>query len=224
MMGGVVFDTECRTPMPRLYAAGEDTGGVHGANRLGGNGVANSTVFGAIAGDRMAEAIAGERGALAECDPRAIKAALDRAYGPLGRAPGDVFAMREELLALMWDDVGILRTGTGLTNAAARLDALASTVRACGIADGDRRFNLTWMDRLNVENLIEVSRAVCAAALKRDDSRGAHFREDFPETSDLDRSAYTVVRSGEDALHVTMQPVRFTRVRPGESLLREAAE
>ena len=47
MMGGVVFDTQCRTPMPRLYAAGEDTGGVHGANRLGGNGVANSTVFGA---------------------------------------------------------------------------------------------------------------------------------------------------------------------------------
>jgi len=90
--------------------------------------------------------------------------------------------------------------------------------------DGDRRFNLTWMDRLNVENLIEVSRAVCAAALKRDDSRGAHFREDFPETSDLERSAYTVVRSGEDALHVTMQPVRFTRVRPGESLLRDAAE
>jgi fumarate reductase flavoprotein subunit len=224
MMGGVVFDTECRTGMPRLYAAGEDTGGVHGANRLGGNGVANSTVFGAIAGDRMAEAVAGNRGALPECDPRAIDAALGRAYGPIGRAPGDVFAIREELLELMWDQVGILRTGVGLQSAAGRLDALASTVGACGIADGDRRFNVAWMDRLNVENLIEVSRAICAASLARDDSRGAHFREDFPKTSDLERSTYTVVRSGDDRLRVEMQPVHFTRVRPGESLLRDAAE
>jgi fumarate reductase flavoprotein subunit len=219
MMGGVVFDTECRTPMPRLYAAGEDTGGVHGANRLGGNGVANSTVFGAIAGGRMAEAVGRERGALADCHSRAIDAGLGRAYGPIGRAPGDLFAMREELLELMWDQVGILRTGAGLQSAAARLDALASAVRTCGIADGDRRFNLTWMDRLNVENLIEISRAICAASLARDDSRGAHFREDFPETSDLDGSSYTMVRSSEGRLQVDMQPVHFTRVRPGESLL-----
>jgi fumarate reductase flavoprotein subunit len=224
MMGGVMFDTACRTPMPRLYAAGEDTGGVHGANRLGGNGVANSTVFGAIAGDRMAEAMTRERGALAECDAGAIDAALDRAYGPIGRAPGDVFAIREELLELMWDQVGILRTGAELQNAAVRLDALAGAVRTCGIADGDRRFNLTWMDRLNVENLIEVSRAICAAALARDDSRGAHFREDFPEAADLQRSTYTVVRSSENGPQIEMQPVHFTRVRPGESLLRDAAE
>jgi fumarate reductase flavoprotein subunit len=224
MMGGVAFDTECRTTMPRLYAAGEDTGGVHGANRLGGNGVANSTVFGAISGARMAEAVVRERGELPECDAGAIDAALDRAYGPIGRALGDVFAIREELLELMWDQVGILRTGAGLQSASAGLDALANAVRTCGIADGDRRFNLTWMDRLNVENLIEVSRAICAASLARDDSRGAHFREDFPETSDLERSTYTMVRSSEDGLQVDMQPVHFSRVRPGESLLRDAAE
>jgi fumarate reductase flavoprotein subunit len=224
MMGGVVFDTACRTEMPRLYAAGEDTGGVHGANRLGGNGVANSTVFGAIAGDRMADAVGAERGALPDCDARAVDVALERAYGPIGRVTGDVFAMREELLELMWDRVGILRTGAGLASAAARLHGLASAVRACGIPDGDRRFNLTWMDRLNVANLIAVSHAICAASLARDDSRGAHFREDFPDTSNLDRSTYTLARFSEGALHVDMQPVHFTRVRPGESLLRDAAE
>jgi fumarate reductase flavoprotein subunit len=128
------------------------------------------------------------------------------------------------LLELMWDGVGILRTGAGLQSAAGRLEALASAVRSCGVADGDRRFNLTWMDRLNVENLIEVSRAICAASLARDDSRGAHFREDFPETSDLERSTYTIVRSRDDGLQVEMQPVHFTRVRPGQSLLRDAAE
>jgi fumarate reductase flavoprotein subunit len=124
----------------------------------------------------------------------------------------------------MWDRVGILRSGAQLQNATSRLDGLAGAVAACGITDGDRRFNLTWMDRLNLENLIEVSRAICAAALARDDSRGAHFREDFPQTSALDHSTYTVVRSTESGLHVEMQPVHFTRVRPGESLLRDAAE
>jgi fumarate reductase flavoprotein subunit len=172
----------------------------------------------------MAEAVVRERGALPDCDARALGAALDRAYGPIGRAPGDVFAIREELLDLMWDQVGILRTGAELQGAAARLDGLATEIRACGMADGDRRFNLTWMDRLNVENLIEVSRTICAAALARDDSRGAHFREDFPEAADLQRSTYTVVRSSENGPHVEMQPVHFTRVRPGESLLRQAAE
>jgi fumarate reductase flavoprotein subunit len=181
-------------------------------------------VFGAIAGDRMAEVVRGERGAFPDADVRAIDAALDSAFSPLGRAPGDVFALREELLELMWHQVGILRTGTGLQSAAGRLDALAGAVRACGVADGDRRFNLTWMDRLNIENLIEVSRAICAASLARDDSRGAHFREDFPETSDFERSTYTIVRSNEDGPQVDMQPVHFTRVRPGESLLRDAAE
>ena len=197
---------------------------MHGANRLGGNGVANSTVFGGIAGDAMAGAVTNEPGTLPDCDARAIDAALDRAYGPIGRAPGDIFAMREELLELMWDQVGILRSGAALQNAASRLDGLAGAVAACGIPDGDRRFNLTWIDRLNLENLIAVSRAICAAALKRDDSRGAHFREDFPQTSALDHSTYTVVRSTESGLHVEMQPVHFTRVRPGESLLRDAAE
>jgi fumarate reductase flavoprotein subunit len=116
-----------------------------------------------------------------------------------------------------------LRSGAQLQNAAGRLDALAGAVTACGVADGDRRFNLTWMDRLNLENLIAVSRAICAAALKRDDSRGAHFREDFPAASDLATSRYTLTRLAGDAPAVDTAPVDFTRVRPGESLIEKAA-
>jgi fumarate reductase flavoprotein subunit len=79
------------------------------------------------------------------------------------------------------------------------------------------------MDRLNLESLVAVSRAICAASLARTDSRGAHFREDFPETSDLATSRYTVVRERDGALDVSTAPVAFTRVRPGQSLLDEAA-
>ncbi|MFG1463269.1 FAD-binding protein [Xanthobacter sp. DSM 24535] len=222
MMGGVEFAGDCRTEMPRLYAAGEDTGGVHGANRLGGNGVANSTVFGGVAGRSMAQAVARE-GRFADPDSGAITRSLERAFGPLGRPSRDLPAIRAALYDTMWNDVGILRTAEGLGRAGAALSELADAVARCGAPDGERRYNLTWMDRLNLENLVSVSRAICAAALARTDSRGAHFREDFPESSDLATSRYTQVRRDGDDLSITTEPVAFTRVRPGQSLLNEAA-
>ncbi|MFD0935217.1 succinate dehydrogenase/fumarate reductase flavoprotein subunit, partial [Methylobacterium trifolii] len=111
----------------------------------------------------------------------------------------------------------------GLARAAAALDGLAEAVAGAGVPDGDRRYDLTWMDRLNLENLVLVSQTICAAAAARTDSRGAHFREDFPETSDLASSHYTVVRRAGDGLGIAMEPVAFTRVRPGGSLLDAAA-
>jgi fumarate reductase flavoprotein subunit len=223
MMGGVQFGPDCTTAMPRLYAAGEDTGGVHGANRLGGNGVANSTVFGGLAGDSIAGALRGNE-RLADPDQSAIDAAHARAFGPLGRRHADLEAIRRRLYQVMWDDVGILRTANGLARARHELNNLAAALEGIGVADGDRRYNLTWMDRLNLENLLLVSRSICAAAQARNDSRGAHYREDFPQQSDLAASHYTVVRADGDSFAVTNEPVAFTRVRPGESLLPQAAE
>lgn len=222
MMGGVAFRADCSTELPRLYAAGEDTGGVHGANRLGGNGVANSTVFGGLAGGAMAREVV-RAGSHSDPDPAAIEAGLARAYGPLGRPSGDLGAIREALYETMWADVGILRDAAGLARATSALAGLAEAVARSGAPDGDRRYDLTWMDRLNLENLVLVSQSICAAALARTDSRGAHFREDFPETSDLATSRYTLVRGDGQGLAVAMEPVAFTHVRPGQSLLDAAA-
>jgi fumarate reductase flavoprotein subunit len=223
MMGGVVFAPDCTTPMPRLFAAGEDTGGVHGANRLGGNGVANSTVFGGIAGASMARKI-DRQAALAEPDRGALDAALARAMAPFGNKRGDLGAIREKLYAVMWDDVGILRSAEGLARGHAALETLWRDIRDSGVPETDRRYNLTWMDRLNLENLILVSRIICAAAIAREDSRGAHFREDFPAASELSSSRYTLARVVADgAAVVATAPVDFTRVRPGESLVEKAA-
>ncbi|MFI5015031.1 MAG: L-aspartate oxidase [Hyphomicrobiales bacterium] len=224
LMGGVVFRADCTTDMPRLFAAGEDTGGVHGANRLGGNGVANSTVFGGLAGDSMAGFVAKDKAALPEPDKTALAAARERAFGGLGGKRGDVNGARRALLSLMWDDAGILRSAEGLRRAQAGLVSLSRDIAGMGTGAADRAFNLTWMDRLNLENLILVSRAIVAAALAREDSRGAHFREDFPETSELATSSYTVARLDGETISTAMAPVRFTRVRPGESLIQEAAE
>jgi fumarate reductase flavoprotein subunit len=219
MMGGVVFAPDCTTALRGLFAAGEDTGGVHGANRLGGNGVANSTVFGGIAGESMASWVGRNRDAAAP-DERAVARAIARCEAPLERPPGDLEALREALHACMWDDVGIVRNADGLRRALATLERLDAQLASIGVDGGDRGFNLAWHDRLNLGSLIDVSRAIALAALARENSRGAHFRDDFPEPGDLASSTYTVVRASGNRIDVAHAPVAFTRVRPGETLLR----
>jgi fumarate reductase flavoprotein subunit len=217
MMGGVVYDTGTHTSLPGLFAAGEDTGGVHGANRLGGNGVANSTVFGGVAGETMA-AFAGKDSALVPADDAAIEAAVSDAVRPFSRRPGDLNGLRERLYRVMWDDVGIIRDAASLERGARVLDELEAELAETGLEDGNRAFNLTWADWLSLDSLILTSKAIAAAAMRRDDSRGAHFRADHPETGPLDKSENTVVRLEGRRIAVTTEPVAFTRVRPGESL------
>ncbi len=218
MMGGVEFDADGRTAIEGLFAAGEDTGGVHGANRLGGNGVANSTVFGAIAGDAMA-AFTVREGEWRPPAAGALDAAEARARAPLGNPAGSLEPLRDALYETMWEDAGILRDAPGIARAQARLAELDGELRKVGVASADLRYNLTWHDWLNLENLIAVSGAICTAAQARAESRGAHYREDHPETGDLDQSRFSRVRIAGGRYEIDWKPVQFTRVRPGRSLL-----
>jgi fumarate reductase flavoprotein subunit len=222
MMGGVVFQPDCRTALRGLFAAGEDTGGVHGANRLGGNGVANSTVFGGIAGDSMADWVRRE-GSWQVPDEQAISTAVDAALAPFARPGESLNPIREALYDCMWTEVGIMRDQAGLLCARDTLSGLQERLSRAGVAGGDRAFNPTWHDWLNLRSLISVSQVIAEAALAREDSRGAHFREDYPQAGDLDSSAYTVVRWEDGAARIGREPVDFTRVAPGQSLLKDAA-
>ena len=220
MMGGIVFNPDCTTEMPGLFAAGEDTGGVHGANRLGGNGVANSTVFGGIAGDSMAAWLAGGQQSH-EPDTQTLEAAARDALRPLDNEPGSLLEIQEALHALMWDKAGILRTKERLESAATELEALDERLARTGLEDtGSLAFNLTWHDWLNLRSQILVSRTIVQAALSRRNSRGAHYREDYPETGSLESSYYTVTElDATEGIKVHNRDVQFTRVAPGESLL-----
>ena len=221
-MGGVEFAPDCTTELPGLFVAGEDSGGVHGANRLGGNGVANSTVFGGIAGLTMARWLSGD-GAPREPDAAAAAAAIDRAERPFTARGGevDLGLLRERLHATMWDDAGIVRNAESLARAEAALAELRAEHQAYALPSvgRDRTFNLTWHDWLNLGSLIAVSRAIVCAARARENSRGAHFRDDYPDAGDLAHSTYTRVRLQEGTWPATRSRVRFTRVSPGESLL-----
>jgi succinate dehydrogenase flavoprotein subunit len=221
-MGGVVCRTDTSTELPGLFVAGEDASGMHGANRLGGNGVANSTVFGGIAGDTMPRWIKANGGHRAP-DERVIEAETARALEPFARPPGDLNRLRERLMDAMWDDVGVIRDRTGLDRALCALDDIEAELAATGVADADRTFNLTWHDWLNLRSLVETSRVIALAARARENSRGAHFREDFPDPGELAASTFTVARQKAGRIEISDEPVRFTIVRPGETLLKDQA-
>jgi fumarate reductase flavoprotein subunit len=223
LMGGVMVNVDTSTAVTGLYCAGEDAGGVHGANRLGGNGVANSTVFGGIAGETMAADV--RRGlSRREADMDVVFAAMETATAPFRAKAGDVNRIRDELLSLMWDDVGIIREQAGMERALGRLDGLEGELAAAGVPDRQRAFNLSWHDWLNLKSQIAMSKVVAHAALKRENSRGAHFREDFKAPGDLETSRFTVVRKAEGRLVGSDEAVAFTRVKPGETLLKETAQ
>jgi fumarate reductase flavoprotein subunit len=221
MMGGLEFRADGATALAGLYAAGEDTGGVHGANRLGGNGVANSTVFGGIAGETMA-AVVGAGVPWPEPDETAIAAAVDRARRPIGAKPDPdaLLAIRERLWDVMWHDVGIIRDADGLARAAGALDEIDGALDRLKVAgEGDLAFNLTWHDWLNLKSLVLTSRAIRASAAARRDSCGSHYRGDFPDAADPKQAAYTRIALADGSFTTGMGQVAFTRVKPGESLL-----
>ncbi len=222
LMGGVEFNIDGSTASPGLYAAGEDCGGVHGANRLGGNGVANSTVFGGIAGDSMAAFVARE-GRWRDPDARVIQQGVARAEYPFSRPAGAIHDLREALSQTMWDDVGVLRNRADMERGLATLGSYRSALRDMGVLGCDRRFILPCRDWITVVSLVDVSLVITVSALARENSRGAHYREDFPEAGDLHTSCYTRVSAVGEDLSLEMVPVSFDIVRPGESLISSEA-
>ncbi|MEQ8824881.1 MAG: FAD-binding protein [Filomicrobium sp.] len=229
LMGGLICDPDTRTEMPGLHVAGEDSGGAHGSNRLGGNGVANSTVYGGISGDVMAEDVTkrGDQslGGLRDPDEDAIQFEIDRARHPFTKKAGNLHELRLQLMDVMWDDVGVMRTGEGLKRGLDRLGEIQTELLETGLADDEMRFNMTWHDWLNLRSLVEVSQVIAGAAQWRENSRGAHYREDFPESGDLTSSYFTVARLEDGKkLDVSREPVVFSIVKPGETLLKDEPE
>ena len=218
LMGGVVVDTDTRTALPGLYVAGEDAGGAHGSNRLGGNGVANSTVYGGVAGDVMGQDCL-KMQALHDPDETVLDEEMARATAPFAQKPGDVTALRDKLLDVMWEDVGVMRDADGLQRGLQRIDEIDDALSSTGVAADNLAFNLSWHDWLNLRSLVDMSRVIAQSALSRENSRGAHFREDHPDTGAMQDSYFTLATGSDKNISVARAPVQFTIVKPGETLL-----
>jgi succinate dehydrogenase / fumarate reductase flavoprotein subunit/fumarate reductase flavoprotein subunit len=211
-MGGVRINRDGLTNLEGLFAAGEDSSGVHGANRLGGNGVAESTVFGARVGDVVAQYVKGAT----HGDPRReqIDDAQDGAEEFLARKEGEnPFILREELGKVMWEQVGIVRSARTLINSIEAMRVLrrrAEQIRA----PGTRAFNLGWQQALDMRNLLTASDLIARSALMREESRGAHYREDFSETDNVNWLKNIYVARDADGLKLWAEPVKLLRLLP----------
>jgi succinate dehydrogenase / fumarate reductase flavoprotein subunit len=183
VMGGVEVDPDSQmSKLPGLFAAGEVAGGMHGANRLGGNSLSDLLVFGKRAGDYAASyaaQLAGARPGIAESD---IEAASSEALAPFETDGGEnPYAMQQELQAVMQDLVGIIRNETELVAAIHTIGELDNRVAKLSV-EGHRQYNPGWHLALDLRNMLVVSESVAQAALERKESRGGHTRDDYPMT------------------------------------------
>ena len=182
LMGGIEVDPDSTmSKVKGLFAAGEVAGGLHGANRLGGNSLSDLLVFGKRAGQYAAEYVSGllSRPAI---DPAEVDAAAAFALAPFGSQGGEnPYAIHQELQAAMHDLVGIIRTEAELIQAITKIGELRDRLPQVSI-EGNRQYNPGWHLALDLYDMLVVSESVAKAALERRESRGGHTREDHPMT------------------------------------------
>jgi succinate dehydrogenase / fumarate reductase flavoprotein subunit len=195
MMGGVRVDAETQmSDLPGLFAAGECGAGLHGANRLGGNSLSDLLVFGQRAG-RFAAQFAKENRA-ARCNPDQVDEAARDALAPFARTSSEnPFSIQQDLQAMMQDLVGIVRHEPEMIRALGGLETLKKRAAEASVG-GNREYNPGWHTALDLHHLLTVSEAITRSALDRKESRGAHFRDDFPGKDEAYAKFNIVVRRG----------------------------
>jgi succinate dehydrogenase / fumarate reductase flavoprotein subunit len=197
-MGGIKVDADSQmSAVPGLFAAGECAAGLHGANRLGGNSLSDLVVFGKRAGEYAAN-FAQEKGS-GTVDEGQVEQVINRALAPLGREGGELpYAIQAELQEKMQDLVGIVRREEEMQQVLGIVAELKE--RAAHVsAPGNREYNPGWHTAIDLDNLLTVSEAIALSAIERKESRGGHFREDYPDKDAAHFANVNVrVRKGED--------------------------
>ena len=197
MMGGVKVDPDSQmSAVPGLYAAGECAAGLHGANRLGGNSLSDLLVFGSRAGEYAAQYARENR--IGAADNSQIEAAARMALEPFGREGGESpYAVQYDLQEMMQEKVGIVRLEDEMQQALAEIGKLRQRAQNVFVP-GNRDYNNGWHTAMDLPSLLTVSELIARAALERQESRGAHFRDDYPEKSAECGKFNIVLHKGHD--------------------------
>jgi fumarate reductase flavoprotein subunit len=226
MMGGVHTDINGATPLPGLYAAGEAACvSINGANRLGSNSLPELLVFGARAGRAAAEYASHDF----PLNPRVFAQKTDEhrrlEHDLLNKSGRERIAdLREEMQKTMEASAGIYRNGASLTQGVETMRRLQERYADVAIEDHSRTFNTERVAALELAFMLDVAEAMLSAAARRDESRGAHQRTDFPARDDLRFLAHSLAyRTNDGSTRVEYLPVTITRWPPGERVYGEAA-
>ena len=207
VMGGIRVDGDTQmSTVPGLFAAGECAAGLHGANRLGGNSLSDLLVFGKRAGEHAA-AFARDHGAAAVDESEAASAAR-RALEPFDRQTGDgPYQIQHTLQQTMQDLVGIVRREDDMRRALGKIDELRTLAQRVSV-DGNREYNPGWHTALDLRNLLTIAEAITRSALERRESRGGHFRDDFPAKDTNYSSFNIVIRKAKDgSMELSREPI-----------------
>jgi succinate dehydrogenase / fumarate reductase flavoprotein subunit len=222
-MGGIPTNVEARvvideknTVLPGLYAAGECACvSVHGANRLGTNSLLDILVFGRRAGRAMTEDVRASNGALPELPASPAEPVRAQIEAIRTRSRGEnAQHIRVELAAAMMDDCGVFRTSATLRDMTRKLRDLRARYASVAVKDSGRIFNTELLEAREVGYLLDCAEATVAAALARTESRGGHFREDFPERNDADWLKHSLAYRAEGGPDLHYKPVTITRFQP----------
>ena len=207
IMGGVRVDADTQmSSIPGLFAAGECAAGINGANRLGGNSLSDLLVFGKRAGEFAAKYAQGQ--SLGGIDQAAVKNLAEEALRPFEHEAGEnPYTVQRDLQEVMQHNVGIVRDESEMHAALEHLKMFWERARHVGVT-GTRDFNPGWHTALDLKNLLTVSEAITRAALERKESRGAQFREDYPEKSEEFAKVNTIAWRGDDgAMQIRREPI-----------------
>ena len=219
MMGGIRVDADTQmSRIPGLFACGECSGGMHGANRLGGNSLSDLLVFGKLAGEGVSDYIK-KLNQKPQIDEDQIKSIIRNATAILNRESGEnPYLMHEKLVENMQNSVGIVRTEELLSEGITKLEDMKLSYKNIK-ASGASQYNPGWHEALALRNLIITAESVARSALMREESRGAHTRVDFPGEKDewLD---YNIVISKNEIGE--MQTNKVPREKPNKELQRIA--
>jgi len=219
-MGGVDCNMRCETAIKGLYAAGECACvSVHGANRLGGNSLLETVVFGKIAGE--------EAGKLAKVTPSdatgemSCQDSLRRERQHIsclfkGNGEEDPWTIREEMRSLMVDEVFLFRNRRGLEDAASAIKGLKVRLRNLRPVNSHQVYNLDLIRTIELEDMLELSEVIVASALSRKESRGSHVRLDFPQRDDVNFLKHTLAYKTDDGPRIDFSRVTITRYQPEE--------
>lgn len=210
VMGGARIDKDCHTSMDRLFVAGEDAGGVHGANRLGGNGICESTVYGRQAGKSLARFTKNNTSRPSETASGMVDELIDNYTRAFERRNGEeTFKLRAELKECNWIKVGVVRNGNDMEEAVREIASIRSAA-ANIVLSGGRAYNMLWNTYIDFINMLDVSDMVVASALARKESRGAHYRNDFAEQNDeIGLFNSLLVRGANGMPELRSEPVEF---------------
>ncbi|WP_296804508.1 fumarate reductase (CoM/CoB) subunit TfrA [uncultured Methanobrevibacter sp.] len=179
-MGGLKIDTDASTSLENLFGAGEVCGGVHGANRLGGNALADTQVFGKIAGENASK-VANE--SELKTNDEMVEKEASRIKGLIKEGSIKPQEFKDRIKNLMWEKVSIVRDEKGLNEALKQLLEMQKELENLNVSD-KKQYNDELLTALEVTNMVEICIVIVKSAILRRESRGAHYRSDFPESSD----------------------------------------